>query len=395
MELTSRSLLYTVIAVAVLSVGLTVWLWPRFAGRTIPAVLGRLGSIAVTQVAIVTSFALAVNANFQFYGTWDELLGNDDTAPAALSKWGEGGDDGSPGDPSGGLVQSAGPEKLDKVHGLPKGSPDRVGKVESVRILGRRSQRATPAYVYLPPQYFQRQYNRQRFPVIVAISGYPGGSFLLAQHLRVPQTAGKLIGEGKLPPSVIVMIRPTIAPPRDTQCVDVPGGPQAETFFQKDLPEALKGHYRVGQDPSAWGALGYSSGGSCALQLTMRHPDTYTAAAALSPDYRVTNDPTTGNLFGSGEARLRRMREHDLMWRLKHLPAPQVSVLVATSREGEKNYPQAREFLDAVKPPMRAESIVLDRGSHNFRTWRRELPASLEWMGRQLTFPEDVADGRD
>ncbi|MFI0780137.1 alpha/beta hydrolase [Streptomyces sp. NPDC021212] len=388
MGLTSRSLEYVMIATAVACVALTAWLWPRFAGRGVRAWLGRLGSLAVTQCAIVTALALAVNANFQFYGSWDELLGRGETAPAALSDVHGGG--AIPAGPSGALVQPAPPQGLDKVHGLPGGPPEKTGTVESVRILGRRSQVTNPAYVFLPPQYFQRQYARQRFPVIVAISGYPGGSFLLAQHLRVPQTAGDLIRRGTMQPSVIVMLRPTIAPPRDTQCVDVPGGPQAETYFAEDLPEALARHYRIGHDPSAWGVMGYSSGGTCALQLAMRHPRVYSAAAALSPDYRVVDDPTTGNLFGGGPEGQRRMREHDLLWRLRNLPRPEVSVLVASSRRGESDYGATRSFLAAVRPPMRAESIILDRGSHNFRTWRRELPATLRWMSGQLTFPQDV-----
>ena len=189
--------------------------------------------------------------------------------------------------------------------------------METVRIVGRRTRVVNPAYVYLPPQYFQPQYARQRFPVIVALSGYPGGTFLLAQHLRVPQTAAALIRAGRMQPTVIVMLRPTIAPPRDTQCVDVPDGPQAETFFTREVPDALRSHYRVGRDPGGWGVLGYSSGGSCALQLVMRHPRTYTSAAALSPDFRVANDPTTGNLFGDGKDRVRRRQEHDLRWRLR------------------------------------------------------------------------------
>ncbi|UNO40217.1 alpha/beta hydrolase-fold protein [Streptomyces sp. MST-110588] len=390
MGLTSRSLLYIMIAVAVVCVGLTLWLWPRLAGRGPLPMLGRLGTVVATQLAIVSALGLAVNANFQFYSSWGELLGTYDDAPAAVSKWGDHGGAGPAGDPAKGLVQASGPEGLDKVHGLPKGPPERTGKVESVRIVGKRTRAVDPAYVYLPPQYFQRQFARQRFPVVVAISGYPGGTFLLGQHLRVPQTAGELIRKGQMQPTVIVMLRPTIAPPRDTQCVDVPGGPQAETFFAKDLPDALKSHYRVGRDPGGWGVFGYSSGGSCALQLAMRHPRTYTSAAALSPDYRIHNDPTTGNLFGDDKDRMRRKQGHDLMWRLENLPAPQVSVLIGTSREGEKNYPAAKAFLDAVKPPMKAESIILDHGSHNFITWRRELPAALQWMSKQLTFPEDV-----
>ncbi|WP_433857940.1 alpha/beta hydrolase [Streptomyces kronopolitis] len=390
MGLTSRWLECAVAAAAVVCVGLTLWLWPRFAGRGARALLGRLGVIAGTQLVIVAALGLAVNANFQFYASWHELLGLYDDAPEAVGKWGDGGAAGPVGDPSKGLVQASGPDGLDTVHGLPKGPPATAGRVESVRIVGKRTRAVDPAYVYLPPQYFQPQFARQRFPVIVALSGYPGGTFLLGQHLRLPQTAGGLIRAGRMQPTVIVMMRPTIAPPRDTQCVDVPGGPQAETFFARDVPDALRSRYRVGHDPGGWGVLGYSSGGSCALQLAMRHDRTYTSAAALSPDYKVSNDPTTGDLFGGGRDRVRRREEHDLMWRLRRLPAPRVDVLIGTSRSGEKNYPAARAFLAAVKPPMKADSVELAHGSHNFATWRRELPAALQWMGRSLTFPEDV-----
>ena len=41
-------------------------------------------------------------------------------------------------------------------------------------------------------------------------------------------------------PMILVMLRPTVAPPRDTECVDVPGGPQTETFFAEDLPQAVR-----------------------------------------------------------------------------------------------------------------------------------------------------------
>ncbi|MEU7043650.1 alpha/beta hydrolase-fold protein [Streptomyces varsoviensis] len=392
MGLTSRSLLYTVIFVAVLCVGLTVWLWPRLAKRGALPVAGRLGSIAVTQVAIVAAAMLAVNANFEFYGTWNELFGKYDKAPVNVTQLGKGGPYATVGATQDGLVQPAGAQGLDKIKGIPHGPAEKVGKVQSVKILGRRSHAINPAFIYLPPQYFQKQFQRQRFPVAVVISGYPGGIMNLAQHLQVPQTASKLISENKMQPTVIVMIRPTIAPPRDTECVDVPDGPQAETFFTKDLPEALKQTYRVGHDPSAWGAMGYSSGGSCALQLAMREPGVYPAAASLSGDYKIANDLTTGNLFGTGPDAKQKEHEHDLIWRLKNMPVPRVSVLVTSSKKGEKNYGETMKFLQAIKAPMTKSSIILDEGSHHFTTWRREIGPALEWMGQQLTFPQDVVN---
>lgn len=395
MGLTSRSLLYAVAFAAVLCVALMVWLWPRLAGRGPLPVLGRLGAIVLTQLSLTAVLALAVNISMgPFYSSWNQLLGRVDKSPVNVTGFSKNGGYGTVGASKGGLVQPTGPNGLDKVHGLPKGPEDQVGKVQSVRIVGRRSNVINPAFVYLPPQYFQKQYERQRFPVIVAISGYPGGTVSLAQHLQVPQTAAKLLAEKELQPTVIVMVSPTIAPPRDTECVDVPDGPQAETFFTKDLPEALRSSYRVGRDASAWGALGYSSGGTCALELAMRAPDVYPVAAALSPDYRIKNDPTTGDLFGSGEKGKQRRREHDLIWRLENMPVPRASVLVASSEKGEKNFGDTKKFLEAIRPPMTKASIILPEGSHHFTTWRREIQPAMKWMGEQLTFPQDVVDNR-
>ncbi|WP_326714410.1 esterase family protein [Streptomyces sp. NBC_01474] len=394
MGLTSRSLEYATVLAALVCVGLTVWVWPRLARRGPMAVLGRLGVIGATQLTILTAFAVAVNTNFEFYGSWDELIGHVDKAPAEVTALSRSGVYSTVGAVRGGLVQPAGPQGLDRVKGIPHGPAAQVGRVESVKIVGRRSKAVNPAFVYLPPQYFQKQFHRQRFPVMVAISGYPGGIMNLAQYLQVPQTADRLLRAGKIQPTVIVMVRPTIAPPRDTECVDVPGGPRAETFFTKDLPEALKRSYRVGHDPSAWGALGYSSGGTCALQLTLRHPGVYTSAAALSADYRIGDDLTTGSLFGSGPGAAQRQREHDLIWRLEHLPVPRVSVLAASSRSGEKDYGDTVKFLHAVRPPMTSAQIILPRGSHHFTTWQREIAPAMRWMSGQLTFPQDTVSSR-
>ncbi|MEU6548703.1 alpha/beta hydrolase-fold protein [Streptomyces sp. NPDC046915] len=390
MGLTSEATVYVMAALSVVCVALLVWLWPRLARQGLRQVLGRLAAIGVTQVALIAAFACWLNSSYQFFGSWGELFGDTETAPVGVTQASIGNGTGRGVAVTGKLIQPGTNEQLNRVGGLPTGPAAVNGRVESVKVIGRRTGVVDPAFVYLPPQYFQKAYARQRFPVIVALSGYPGSIFNLAEHLRVSQTAGQLQKSGQMQPTIMVMIRPTIAPPRDTECVDVPGGPLTETFLAKDLPDALKSAYRVGHDGSAWGVMGYSSGGSCALQLTMRNPGVYTTAGALSPDYKVKDDPTTGNLFGSGPSRIDRVNEHDLMWRLKHLPAPQVSVMVAESKHGERGYPQTLAFIKAAKAPMRVASIQPDQGSHNFPTWVREMPATLKWMGQQLTFPQDV-----
>jgi S-formylglutathione hydrolase FrmB len=177
------------------------------------------------------------------------------------------------------------------------------------------------------------------------------------------------------------MLRPSVAPPRDTECTDVPNGPQAETYFAEDVPAALASVYRTAEYASGWSTMGDSTGGYCAVKLAMRHSDRYSAAVSLAGYYHALQDITTGDLYGHS----RPYREaNDLLWRLRHLPPPPVALLLTTSRVGEKNYPQTRRFLALARPPTRVASITLPFGGHHFSTWQRELPAALHWLGARL-----------
>ncbi len=44
------------------------------------------------------------------------------------------------------------------------------------------------------------------------------------------------------------------------------------------------------------------------------------------------------------------------------------------------------KFIDLVKErePTRISSIILESGGHNFNTWRREIPATLEWLSGRI-----------
>ncbi|GGQ75934.1 hypothetical protein GCM10010195_34670 [Kitasatospora griseola] len=196
----------------------------------------------------------------------------------------------------------------------------------------------------------------------------------------------KLTVENKTKPTVLVLMRPSPAMPRDTECEDVPGGPQSDRYFSEDVPSALRSSYRIAQGPGSLGVIGNSTGGYCALKLAMRHPDVFSAAVSLSGYYKAAEDPTTGDLFG-GDAQ--RREQADLSWRLAHLPAPGTALLVGGSREGDGDYfTETERFRAAAKGTATTVSaITLDTGGHNFNTWSRMLPASLGWLGGHLADP--------
>lgn len=374
MGLTSGKVLVLAVVCAVLLFNGTVWLWPRLAGHNWRSVSGRVGLLLATQLVLFVSVGLAVNQAFGFYASWADLFGKETDQGVVVDHTALQG--------AGGPLHVVETRRVDAPGGA--SLPQSVGQVQRVEMVGRTTHIATPAYVYLPPEYFQPRYRTRTFPATVVLTGYPGTAKALVDKLNYPRTALELAKGGRMKPMILVMMRPTVAPPRDTECVDVPGGPQTESFFAKDLPDAVVAHYRVGKKPGSWGIIGDSTGGYCALKLAMHHPGVYAAGAGLSPYYKAPSDPTTGDLFqGNGTLR----DEADLWWYLKHRPAPDTSLLVTSSKVGEHNYKDTLKFIDRVRAnnSTRIASIILDSGGHNFNTWRREIPAALQWISGRLS----------
>ncbi|MFG2298937.1 alpha/beta hydrolase [Streptomyces sp. NPDC048603] len=354
------------LALAVLA--LTVWVWPRLASGGRRPVLGRVALQLAITLTLGVPLLLAVNSSYGFYASWGDLaaLARDDRSAA-------------PG--------PSGAEGV-RVHGSHswryRGSSDPavIGRIDSVTVRGARSGISSRAYVHLPPEYLSAPPSaRAGFPVVVALSGYPSTTRVLIDLFKYPQVALDGVRSGAMRPAVLVMLTPNVVAPRDTECMDVPDGPQVETFLAHDLRAAVAEHYGLSRDPRAWGVMGNSVGGYCALKLALREPGSYRAAAGLSASYHAASDSTTGDLFG-GDDRYR--RENDLLWRLRNLPQPPVSLLVASSRRGEHQYPDTRAFLDAVRPPARVSSIILPSGGHNYETWNREVRPALEWLVGRL-----------
>ncbi|APE22366.1 MULTISPECIES: alpha/beta hydrolase [Streptomyces] len=368
MGLTSNKVLVVAVALAVLFFIATIWLWPRLARRGWRAVVGRVGLLLVTQLALFAAVGLAANRSFLFYGSWADLFGQEQEMGVVVDHAGGSKD-----------LRVVGTQALDVPGG---GRPAVAGQIQKVVVSGERSGIVSPAYVYLPPEYFQERYAKRTFPASVVLTGYPGTAENLIKGLKYPRTAYLQAKEGRMQPMILVMLRPTVAPPRDTECVDVPGGPQTETFFADDLPKAVSESYRVGTKPRNWGFMGNSTGGYCALKIALHHPDRFAAGAGFSAYYRAAEDVTTGDLFHGNDGLRKR---GDLLWSLDHRPQGPTSFLVTTSQHGEDNRKDTLAFIKKVKSPAKVSSITLKSGGHNFNTWNREIPPGLVWMGAKLS----------
>jgi S-formylglutathione hydrolase FrmB len=372
--LTSGVLLAFLVLVAIGLGVATIWWWPKLAGAGPRMLLARIGLFAGAQFTLVMVLLVAVNNYFLFYASWSDLLGTNHEpvhiqANSIVSVKPKG-----TGQPLARQATSFDKKKPDPAHD---------GQIEQVQIQGARTGLTTQAYVFLPPQYFQKQFETRHFPVMYDFTGFPGLPQQLVTRLKVPSTAAQEMNAGQIQPMIIVMMRPspTSVMPKDTECTDVPGGPQVLSFYTQDVAEALLSTYRVASNPQAWGAMGDSTGGYCAVKLAMKASDRFTAAVSMAGYFYPRQDWQTGDLYaGSKQVK----NDNSLVWRLQHLPPPPISVLITTSPDGERDYGEARKFLQASRAPMTTDKILVPGGGHNPRTWRRVLPSALLWMSQHL-----------
>jgi dienelactone hydrolase len=315
----------------------------RVALRTAPVVvLGVLG-----QACAVAAVGLAINNSYGFYTSWSDLLGRP-SSDAAIR--------------TGGLVGSG------------------EGAVRSYSVHAPVAGRNQRVLVWTPRQYDAPSAAGRRFPVVVFLPGQPSTPDGTFRHFQFAATATRLIDSGKVPPFVAVFPSLMIAPPRDTECTDVPDGPQAETWLQRYVPAFLTARYRVQPPGRDWTVMGWSTGGFCAAKLLTGDPARYSSAVSFGAYYQPLEDRTTGDLF-HGDRGLE--RENSPLWlylrdqRRGGLGADRL--LLVAGREDRESWPQTRRMLDATARDPAVAHIAFATGGHNFTNYRHYLPAALAW----------------
>jgi enterochelin esterase-like enzyme len=355
------------ILLAVGSIALAVAVWPKLARRGWPRWLARIGVVVLCQLTALILAGVGLNDYFDFYNSWGDLLGT-----------------GGGGGPLAIQMVSYGPDgrhdpkrtitvHVNRTFAAPVQRP---GHTDDLTVTGAASHISGEALVFLPPQYDDPANAHTVFPMVEVIAGYPGHIGTLVRNLEVPRTMDTLLAAGRVRPMVVVMVSPTVAPPRDTECANVPGGPQAETWLAQDVPQTIARKYRV-TPAGTWGVLGVSTGGFCSVKLAMRHPDVFCCSVGMSGNLNAITDLTTGDLY-AGNTDLR--HQSDPLWRLTHLPAPPIRVLLTVSQAEKSVYHQVEAFLADARPPLQVGAIVVPSGGHNFGVWVKQLPTVLQWL---------------
>jgi S-formylglutathione hydrolase FrmB len=174
------------------------------------------------------------------------------------------------------------------------------GTVVSVKIPDDQSGFAhRRELVYLPPAWFESS-PPPRLPAVMMMSGEmgsPGDWINAGDALRIlDEFAVK--HRGVTP--VVVFPDPSGAFQNDTECVNGTRGNSAD-HLTKDVVPYVISHFGVGAEPSNWGLLGWSTGGTCALTLAVTHPELFSAFVTLDGELGPntgSKEQTIARLFG-------------------------------------------------------------------------------------------------
>jgi S-formylglutathione hydrolase FrmB len=140
------------------------------------------------------------------------------------------------------------------------------------------------AYVYLPPGYGTPANAHRRYPVVYLIHGWPGSAVDWFRGGRVQRTMDLLIRDRLIGPMIVVSpdanARDWLL---DSECLNIPGGTQIETYLAQVVPDVMDRTFRTIADRVGRAIGGMSSGGYCALNVGLHHLHRFSVILASEP----------------------------------------------------------------------------------------------------------------
>jgi S-formylglutathione hydrolase FrmB len=158
-------------------------------------------------------------------------------------------------------------------------------------------------FVYLPPAWFASN-PAPRLPTVMMIGsalGIPADWIRAAHAVHTIDEFAAAHG-GNAP--VLVFADATGGFNNDTECVNGSRGNAADHLI-KDVVPYMISNFRVSADRANWGIAGWSMGGTCAVDLTVMHPDLFAAFVDIAGDAAPnagTKDQSIAALFGGNPA---------------------------------------------------------------------------------------------
>ena len=291
-------------------------------------------------------------------------------------------------------------------HVTTTGEDAEVGYLFQTSITGTRSHLTRDVYVYLPPQYFEKQYAHYKFPVIELLHGSPGNPQAWVDVMGVIPTFLSLLEAHPSDASVLVMPDTDGGMQYGLQCLNNPGGIQDMTFVARDVPAALTRIARVQPPGRAWGVAGYSEGGYCAANIALQLPQDFGAAGVMSGYFApISSQVPEGNKPGGRPQQVYVFHDRPAL-RVLNSPQDYVTQVpvddqlpafwLAVGGADRPDLDAAIQFRALLETRVaNVPLVVIPGGGHQGSVWRAALVPMLKWMTPQLAQQAARADAAE
>ncbi|MBU9764365.1 esterase family protein [Mycobacterium sp. TNTM28] len=251
--------------------------------------------------------------------------------------------------------------------------------------------------VYLPPAWFAGN-PPPELPAVMMIGSQLNTP---ADWLRAGNVLGILdgfaAGHGGNAP-VFVFVDATGSFTNDTECVNGIRGNAAD-HLTKDVVPYLISNFGVRSDRDGWGIAGWSMGGTCAVDLTLMHPDMFRAFVDIAGDLRPNagnKQQTINRLFGGDAEAWAAYDPVTIMQRHGRYSDVSAWFEVPTARGGSTHDPSANPEAQDVAATTLCEAaravaircaVTTAPGRHDWAFAANAFAGALPWLAGKLHTP--------
>jgi len=354
-------------AVTALAIVLTVFFWHKLVSKKLRHIFARVSIIIFIQIFALASTGITINRNGQFYASWGDLFGSkNQLAKIAVA-----------------------PDLLAQISGKDiKQAKTTAGGSLIFRevIKGEQSKISDVVYVVLPPKIAAQMEANPASPsvgsdyqVVELFPGYPGVPQTWIGSMAGITTLENLENSGAVQNTIAIIPAINVSPGVDTECLNFVGGAQVETWLTHDM-KAFATKF-IGIDNRPWSSFGYSTGGWCAAEVAIRHPDLYNSAVSLAGYFKP--------LFSAGINKREKnflQGKYDLIATLKKVPTSVHLMIIASKKDKFTNL-AANNFMSAASGLIPIRYVPIPIGGHNTNVWKPFVSTAFEWINQQNPAP--------
>ena len=257
--------------------------------------------------------------------------------------------------------------------------------------------------VYLPPVWFADN-PPPRLPTVMMIGAELNTP---ADWLRAGNAVNTIddfasVHGGNAP--VLVFVDPTGAFNNDTECVNGSRG-NAAIHLTKDVVPYMISNFGVSADRDNWGIVGWSMGGTCAIDLTVRHPEMFSAFVDIAGDVGPNSgdrEQTIARLFGGNSEAWAAFDPATVMTRhgsyagvsaLFEIPGPSTDAPAAgTELPDPAGNPEGQDLAANSLCALGSATgircaVAIQPGRHDWPFAAQAFAAALPWLAGQLETP--------